>query len=56
MPYLPQVQDRDGSLRAQLEVIRAEMGPDTSLADVIRRFIREGIDRHNNQKKRSTTS
>jgi len=50
LPYLPQVQDRDGSLRAQLEAIRAEMGPDTSLADVIRKFIREGIERHNQQK------
>ena len=47
MPYLPQVSDRDGTLRAQLEVIRAERGPDTSLADVIRMAIREFIDRHN---------
>jgi hypothetical protein len=47
MSYLPQVQDRDGSLRAQLEVIRAEMGPDTSLADVIRQAMREFIARHN---------
>jgi hypothetical protein len=47
--YLPQVYDKDGTLRKQLEVIRAEMGPDTSLADVIRRFIREGIARYNQQ-------
>lgn len=51
MPYLPQVQDRDGSLRAQLEVIRAEMGPDTSLADVIRKFIREGIGNYEAKKR-----
>lgn len=47
--YLPQIYDKDDALREQLEVIRAEMGPDTSLADVIRRFIREGIDRYNQQ-------
>ena len=34
---------RDGSLRAQPEEIRAEMGPDNSLADVIRMAIREFI-------------
>jgi hypothetical protein len=45
--YLPPVADRDGSLRAQLEKIQAELGPDTSLADVIRKFIREDIERHN---------
>ena len=49
MPYLPHVQDRDGSLWAHPEEIKAGMSPDTSLADVIRRFIREGIDRHNQQ-------
>ena len=38
--YLPPVADRDGSLRAQLEKIQAELGPDTSLADVIRRALR----------------
>jgi hypothetical protein len=39
--YLPPVADRDGSLRAQLEEIRAaEQDPDLSLADVVRRAIR----------------
>jgi hypothetical protein len=42
---LPQVADRDGSLREQLDAIRAEMSPDTSLADVIRTAIREFIER-----------
>jgi hypothetical protein len=43
--YLPQVSDRGDVLRQQLEAIRAEMGPDTSLADVIRKAIREFIAR-----------
>lgn len=51
MPYLPQVQDRDGSLRAALEKIQATQGPDRSLADVIRQAIREFIARN---KERST--
>lgn len=38
--YLPPVADKSGELRAQLEKIQAELGPDTSLADVIRRAIR----------------
>ena len=33
------------SLRPQPEKIRADPGPDVTLADVISRFIREGIDR-----------
>ena len=45
--YLPPVADRDGSLRAQLEKIQAELGPDTSLADVIRTALREFIARRN---------
>lgn len=54
MPYLPQIQDRDDSLREQLEKIRAEMGPDVSLADVIRKAIREFIANHNQQKKNTS--
>jgi hypothetical protein len=46
--YLPPVADRNGALRAQLESIRAEQDdPDVSLADVIRRALREYIARHN---------
>ena len=45
-------------LGGELEKISAELGEDVSLADVIRRFIREGIDRYDQQKeiarKRST--
>jgi hypothetical protein len=38
-------------LRPQLENIRVELGPAVTLADVIRKFLREGIERHNRQKK-----
>jgi len=51
--YLPQVQDRDGKSPAQLEVICAKLDPDASLADVIRRLIREGIARYNSKKEAS---
>lgn len=48
--YLPQVRDRDGSLRRELLSVQKEMGPDASLADVIRKLLREAIAaRHNNQ-------
>jgi hypothetical protein len=41
--YLPPVADKSGELRAALEEIQTEMGPDTSLADVIRAAIRAFI-------------
>jgi hypothetical protein len=44
--YLPPVADPGGKLRPQLEEIRAGLGEDVTLADVIRRFIREGIVRY----------
>lgn len=45
--YLPPVADRNGELRAQLESIQKQIGnPDITLADLVRRFIREGIERY----------
>lgn len=40
------VADRNGELRKQLEKIQAEQDdPDVSLADIVRRLLREGIAR-----------
>lgn len=44
---LPAVRDRGNRLRTQLEAIRAADPDLPTLADVIRRFLREGIERHN---------
>lgn len=43
--YLPQVRDSGGKLRRELEEIRRRESPDTSLADLIRRALREYIER-----------
>lgn len=41
--YIGPVADPGGKLRPDVERIAAELGEDVTLADVIRRFIREGI-------------